>query len=283
MKRTILAIAAASLLVVSCNPDLKYTSKPFVYFDNNMITVAEDAGTVRVPVSVINLSREVQVGYELVTDVPDYTQHFSLANPDNTILTFSPSNTNGYIEVNIVNEPGVRAAYTFTLNLVSKSTGVEFGGFSSCKVNISDNDHPLKDIIGGYTATDKNGSAWTMTLLADPDDDKNVIIDGLTPVLAGGYVEQGHMWAFKASVSADRTLRVSIGSKLPEAYDDVMPELLGISLDGSFVTGGSIEFKRSETGFNCNTGAYLGIIDWKAGRIIDQVDYTEPPITLVKK
>ena len=30
-------------------------------------------------------------------------------------------------------------------------------------------------------------------------------------------------------------------------------------------------------------GAYLGIVDWKAGRIMSQVDYTEPPVKLVKK
>lgn len=286
MKKTIiLAFTALSVALASCNPDVKYTSKPFVYFDNPLVTVPEDAGSVKIAVSVLGVTQDVQVGYELVSDVANPTAHFSLADPDNTILFFSPSKQTDFIEVNIVNEPGVRAFYSFTINLINKSAGVEFGGYSSCKVSISDNDHPLKDVMGEYTAKDKNGNAWPMTFLEDPDNEGNVLIDGLSPALAGGYVEKNRMWTFKGAVSKDlSSVRVSLGGKLPEPYDDLLPELLGIDLQGYLQTSGNIEFRKQEDGsYVSNIGPYLGIVDWNAGRILSQVDYAEPPITLVKK
>lgn len=286
MKKTIIpAFAAILMALASCNPDVNYTEKPFVFFDNPLITVPEDAGAVKIPVSVLGVTQDVQVGYELVSDVVNPDSHFSLTDPDNTILFFSSSKQKDSIEVKIVNEPGVRAVYTFTVKLINKSAGVEFGGYSTCKVNISDNDHPLKSVLGSYTATDGEGNVWPMTFVEDPDSDTNVLVDGLSPLLAGGYVEKGHMWTFKASVSSDfSSVRVSLGGKLPEAYEDLMPELLGIDTDGYIQTSGNIEFKRQEDGsYISNVGPFLGIVDWKAGRIISQVDYAEPPITLVKK
>jgi hypothetical protein len=93
------------------------------------------------------------------------------------------------------------------------------------------------------------------------------------------------MWTFKGAVSKDlSSVRVSLGGKLPEPYDDLLPELLGIDLQGHFQTSGNIEFRKQEDGsYVSNIGPYLGIVDWNAGRILSQVDYAEPPITLVKK
>lgn len=188
----ILAGAALVGTIASC--DLNKTpvfdeSDSFVAIDKTSMTVNETVGTIVIPVTIASVNPvKTSVTYEVVDGSAKAGIDYVLAD-ESAVLSFDGKERTMSIEIRILPHVG---EYTgdrdFTINLLSGGKKLNLGAESSCKVKISDLDHPLADILGEYscTATDNiQGSvSWTMRMSKDPDDTKVVWVDYICPLAA---------------------------------------------------------------------------------------------------
>ncbi len=296
--KKIYLIAAALLLVasVSCSRKVEYTSIPFVYFPSSSMSVYEDAGVIDIPVKAVSdvaftLTFETSDGEK--TDqatgikVPNGKKGVDYDIEDNeaAIIRFNAGESEKSIRVRIVDFPGVLTGNKdFTINMVSSGNEVCKGGFSYCKVTIIDNDHPLKSILGEYAATDSEGSAWTITLAADPDNWNSVFIDGIVPAFAGNYVGQGLRHYVPGTVSDDLSnISVVLGYRLPDKYNGHDIDIWGY--DGTYIYGsGTLAFEKTENGYKLDgTKGFAAIYDEGGYYLAASNALAMAPITLVKK
>lgn len=259
--KKIVCIALMALSLAACSRVVRYTSIPFVYFENPALSVFEDAGVIDIPVSA-QAEGTFTVAFEAVDGtrrdaltgqtVPNGQQgedYFIVDNPA-AVLHFTEGVTTQNIQVSIKDFPGVLTGNKdFTVRLLSAGSQVSVGGFSSCKVTIIDNDHPLKTILGEYAATDNEGNSWTMTLVADPDNVYNVFIDGIVPTFAGSYTGKGLRHYVVATVSQDlNTITVPLGYKLADPYND--NDIVIFGYDGTYIyPSGTCYFTATEDGY----------------------------------
>ena len=142
-----------------------FTELPFVYFPTATISVYEDTSVLCIPVCAI-AETDFAVTFETVDgEKKDLTtgqmvpngksgEDYDVIENDARILRFKAGQKSDTIKVNITDRPGLLTGNKeFSIKLLSASGGeVSLGGFSSCKVTIIDNDHPLKSVLGAYTA-----------------------------------------------------------------------------------------------------------------------------------
>ena len=295
-KLYIITLALLALSIVSCDRHAKYTSIPFVYFPSSSISVYEDAGEIEIPIKAVadvafTVTFETKDGVlsdaETGVSIPNGKKgvDYDIVDNESSIVVFSAADTLKTIKVKIVDFPGVLTGNKdFSINLLSSGNEVSKGGYSYCKVTIIDNDHPLKSIFGEYTATDSEGSSWTMTFAANPDDWYSTFIDGIVPTFAGSYVGKGLRHYVPASVSEDLSIiSVSLGYKLAEQYNghDVM--IWGY--DGSYIyNSGSATFEKTEDGYKLDGTRGFAAIYEEGGYYLAASDaIAMAPITLVKK
>ncbi|MBO7069986.1 MAG: hypothetical protein J6W09_01685 [Bacteroidales bacterium] len=291
-----ISIVLLALSGISCNRLVDYTEVPFVYFPSPSLSVYEDAGVVEIPVKAnadvdFSLTFETEDGVK--TDattglsVPNGQKgvDYDIVDNDAAIIRFAAGETDKTIKVSIVNFAGVLTGNKdFTIKMTGSGNEVSRGGYSSCKVTIIDNDHPLKSIFGEYAATDASGAAWTMTLAADPDNWYTTFIDGIVPTFAGSYVGQGNRHYVPASVSEDlSTITVNLGYKLADPYNDNDITIFGY--DGQYIYGsGSVAFEKTETGYKLDgTKGFAAIYENGGYYLAASNAMVTAPITLVKK
>ena len=207
-------IALGSALVASCNINDYPTfddADAFVAFDKSSVSVAEDGGTVSIPVTLASVAGlSTSVSYEAVDGTAKAGTNFELVDGSAT-LKFSESGRTQYIEVKITDIPGTYTGdLSFTLKF--KSTGdVNEGNSNSCKVTIVDNDHPLSFILGTYSASadsyfsSRGHFDWDITVEKDASDISMVWISNLDPYFAKyGYIAPSYNY-FYGKVSDDKT------------------------------------------------------------------------------
>lgn len=216
----ILGCAFALSAALSCS-DLNETpvfdaAESFVAFDKAAVSVAENGGTVSIPVSVASIDPvAVTVVYEVVDSVSTAVQgkNFNLAEASAT-LVFDGQTRNGNIVVNVVDNPGVFTGdLTFTVSLLSAGN-LKLGANNTCTVTITDLDHPLSDILGTYTVKGEsyfNGPAtWEAEFTKDATDITKVWMRGLAP----GFAYDTDL--IYGTVSEDHnTITIPIGQTLP--------------------------------------------------------------------
>lgn len=204
MKKIIFISIALSLVLglVSCSQKVSYKTTPFVCFGSQVVEVAENVGTIKIPVLAypyekgdITLPRTygayTTVTFEVVGlgDAPAKAgEHFELVSPKNGVITFSNSNE-AEIEIKIVDKTGEFTGNTkLAIVMKSASDGYALGGASNVSVTIKDNDHPLAAILGTYVAkgvTDAWGDVYDITSVVEPVDGDyhKVTISGLLPYI----------------------------------------------------------------------------------------------------
>ena len=289
-------IVLIALSGISCNRLVDYTEVPFVYFPSPSLSVYEDAGVVEIPIKAIadvsfSLTFETEDGVktDATTGLPvpngQKGVDYDIVDNDAAIIRFNAGETDKSIKVSIVNFAGVLTGNKdFTIKMTGSGNEVSRGGYSSCKVTIIDNDHPLKSIFGEYAATDADGAAWTMTFAADPDNWYTTFIDGIVPTFAGSYVGQGNRHYVPASVSEDlSTITVNLGYKLADPYNDHDITIFGY--DGQYIYGsGSVAFEKTEDGYKLDGNkGFAAIYDDGGYYLAASNALVTAPITLVKK
>ena len=187
-------------------------SKAFAAFDVTSLTVNENVGIVRIPVTVASIEpKSVAVAYTVEDGTAKAGVNYSLVD-ESAVLAFDGKARTMYIELNITNLAGEYTGdVSFTVSLV-KPGSMDLGASSKCTVRISDLDHPLADILGTYvvTATDfaQGDVSWEMTLSKDENDVTVVWIDYVCPLAMGNSM------AVYATVSPDhKTISIPCGQQ----------------------------------------------------------------------
>ena len=298
MKRIfIIAAGLLALTCVSCSRKATFTEIPFVCFPTPSISLYEDAGEIEIPITAyadvaFTLTFETEDGekYDSATGrmVPNGQKgvDYDIVDNDQALVRFEAADTLKGIKVKIVDFPGVLTGNKdFTLRITGSGNEVTTAGYSYCKVTIIDNDHPLKDIFGEYTATDGEGTSWTMTFADDPDDWYTTRIDGIVPAFAGSYVGQGLRHYVPASVTEDLSrISVPLGYKLADKYLD--EDILIWGYDGTYIyPSGSLVFEKTEDGYKLEGDKGFVALYESGGSyyLAASNALVYAPITLVKK
>ena len=283
-----------ALAGISCNRLADYTEIPFVYFPSPSMSVYEDTGVVEIPVKAIadvafTLTFETQDGEKKDAStglqVPNGQKgvDYDIVDNDAAIVHFAAGETEKKIKVSITDFTGTLTGNkSFTIRMTGSGNEVAKGGYSYCKVTIIDNDHPLKDIFGEYTATDASGTSWTMTFTDDPDDWYTTFIDGIVPTFAGSYVAKGLRHYVPGTVSNDlRTISVPLGYQLADEYDGANITIWGY--DGQYVyNSGNVTFEKTADGYTLGGTKGFAALDDDMYLASSNALVTAP-ITLVKK
>ena len=295
-KLYLIAVALLALAGTSCNRLVEYTSIPFVYFPNPTISVYEDAGVIEIPVKVqadvdFSLTFETvdgeKVDSETGVKVPNGKRgvDYDIVDNDASLIRFAAGDTQKSIKVKITDFPGVLTGNKdFTVKMVGSGNEVCKGGYSYCKVTIIDNDHPLKSILGEYTATDADGNSWTMTFAADPNNWYVTFIDGIVATFAGDWVGQSIRHYVPATVSEDLSkVTVNFGYKLADQYNGHDINIWGY--DGTYIyASGTAVFEKTEDGYKLDGSKGFAAIYESGGYYLASSNaIAMAPITLVKK
>ena len=187
-------LAGAALVGAISSCDLNKTpvfddADAFVAIDKTSVTVNETVGTITIPVTIASVNPvKTAVTYEVVDGSAKAGTDYVLVD-DSAVLSFDGKERTMSIEIQILPHVGTYTGdLDFTINLLSGGKKLNLGAESSCKVRISDLDHPLADILGEYscTATDKalGSVSWTMRMSKDPEDTKVVWVDYICPFAA---------------------------------------------------------------------------------------------------
>lgn len=188
MKKILFIIPILAILFTACNKNElpKFDdSNAFVKLNLSSASFDEDKGTVTIPVTVVSVSGvNATVKYTVTDGKAKLDENYRLVDPTAT-LTFDATNRVRNIEIELINKPGVYTGdLDFTITL-SEESSIQIGAQNSCKVTISDKDHPLTPILGAYTAVGVsyfNGNTqWAVTLKKDASDVKKVWIQNLVP------------------------------------------------------------------------------------------------------
>ena len=299
MKKTLYIICAAllALSMLSCSRQAQFTPLSFAYFESGSLSVYEDVGEVEIPVCATAESdftltfttidgEKVDATTGLVVPNGQKGVDYSIVDNDAAILRFTPESARQSIKVKITDLPGVITGNRdFSIKLQSAGNEVSLGGFSVCKVTIVDNDHPLKSIFGAYTATDSEGTTWTMTFAEDPTSYTQILLDGIFPAVAGDWVGKSIRHYVEAPVSDDLSkVSIPLGYTFPDAMSN--NDVMVWGYDGTYIYGsGSLVFEKTDTGFKLDGDkGFVGLyVSGGSYYIAASGAMAMAPITLVKK
>ena len=164
-------------------------SESFAAFTITSISVDENKGQVVIPVQVASIDPvNTTVSYKITPGTAVEGTDYKDTN-ESAILTFKNESRQENIVINIIDRQGdYTGDLTFTIDLIA-ATGLKLSMEKTCKVTISDLDHPLAEILGEYNASATSSYdgavTWTMTMIKDPKDNTMVWIDQLTNEMVG--------------------------------------------------------------------------------------------------
>lgn len=253
-------MAAAVFTLASCNineaPEFD-DADAFLAFSSSTASVSETAGSIEIPVmlaSLSGLSASVTVEVDeasTAVEGKDYTI-------EGNTLNFSAGNATQYVKINVADDDEFTGNRTIVLRL--NSTNVNLGAAKKCTVTIEDNEHPLRFILGTYsanlTSAFSSRGSWAgheITIERDADDINKVWIGNLDPYFAQyGFIAPDYNY-FYGIVNEDKT-EISIPCGQETGYTD--SDGIGISLygfedpeaDTAPVENGSIILKIQEDG-----------------------------------
>ena len=175
-----------AMFLASCEPNEIPTFQDkdsFVGFTKPSISVSENAGVVKLPVTFGSpVGKSITATYTVKDGTAKQGTNYSLKNAAATV-TFDAQTMNTFIELNIINLAGkFTGDIKFTVT-ISDVPGANVGGDNVCTVTINDLDHPLTPILGNFNATGTSyfdgATSWAVTLAKDASDVSKVWITGL--------------------------------------------------------------------------------------------------------
>lgn len=182
-------MAAAALTIASCDINKLPTfddADAFVAFQVSSASIAEDGGTLEIPVMLTSLSGiSGSVDFEIVSDSLGAKEgtHFDIVNSSKT-LSFTKDSTTQKIVLNVIDNDTFGGDVKCTIKLTN-SKGVNIGASKSCLVTIEDNEHPLAFILGAYagkgTSQFYDEEEWAAKTEKDASDLTKIWITGLVP------------------------------------------------------------------------------------------------------
>lgn len=187
----ILIGATAIIALASCDRKAEYKLYPFAKIDGSSYTIAENGGTLTIPVTAYNMdAKSGSVTFAVTPNTAKEGENYTFE-PSNGVLNFNGNGTQN-ISINVKNLEGVFSGdLTLTVSLTGTSGDVEFGGLSTrtARVTIKDLDHPLAAILGkwkakalyGYWGDDYSGHV--INIAADEKDVTKVVFTNLDPYL----------------------------------------------------------------------------------------------------
>lgn len=197
--RKILSLLTISLLVFFTACDLNTAPEfddndAFVAFDNAAMSIEEDKGTLKIPVTLASIKGlTASIDFELVDSTAKLGENYNLVN-ETTTLTFDAQNRTQFIEISIVDIPGVFTGDLRFVVKLSEDGTVKPSVENTCTVTIQDLDHPLALILGTYKVAAETyfdgAKEWEMEILKDEDDVsvvwfKNIVGAGTGPGIYG--------------------------------------------------------------------------------------------------
>jgi hypothetical protein len=258
--RKILSIFSISLLVFFTACDLNTAPEfddndAFVAFDNAAMSIEEKGGVIKVPVTLASIKGiSAAVDFEIIDGTAKLGENYNLVN-ETTTLTFDAQNRTQYIEVSIINIPGVFTGdLRFSIKLSEDGT-VKPSVENTCVITIQDLDHPLSAFFGEWTATANShyfgDVEWDVTLAKDEDD---ISVLWVTDIIYGfpkyGFSYPSYDTRFYGIVSEDGSeLSFNIGQTCAYKYQGVHEIFLyGLTGDAKVIKEGKIVAKVSEDG-----------------------------------
>lgn len=212
-------LAAGILLFASCdiNEEPTFNDKDaFVAFTNSTMSIAENKGTLEIPVLLTSLSGiTTTVDFEIVagnnTTAVEGT-HYTVTNSSHT-LSFTKEEPIQYIKLSIIDNDGYGGDQKIEFALKDPN-GVSLGASKGCVVTIEDDEHPLSFILGSFSCVGESnfggGLDWTLTIEKDADDIYKVWIGNLVP---GGSSVKVY-----GTVNEEKTeLRIPVGQEIAKS------------------------------------------------------------------
>ncbi len=169
------AVLLAAVTLASCNLNktpVFTEDMSFAAFDKLSISVAESGEQVLIPITIASIDPvKVAVAYSVVEGGTAVEGTNFKLKDDSGVLSFDGKVRTAYIPVEIIDQPGkFTGDIKFSIEIVSAGS-LQVGANSVCTVTITDNDHPLANILGTYTFSDPvRGTSWTGEIRKDPED-----------------------------------------------------------------------------------------------------------------
>lgn len=283
-----LSVAALSVAAASCsnlNTEPSFDDRnAFVEFDKGSKVVKEDDGEISIPVTLCSLKGiEDAVSFEVKDGKAKAGTDFELVD-GTAVLNFDSSNRTRNIKIKVIEHKG---EYTgdldFTIALKSAGTA-GIGMVKKCKVTIQDNDHPLANILGAYSAsaTAYSGSpvTWNCNLTKDADDPTLVYWDAAIP-----FCEGYKGFEFIGTVNEEKNQITFVAGQKCRQYDETPDDFF--ALYGWYEEDGGIYLSEDDIVFTLEDGEWV----YKSGilllPVITENLYSNTliygPVTLTKK
>ena len=174
MKRlTYIILASACVAALfSCSRKYEFQTNAYAIMETSSVTVKEDVGVVRIPVSAYNSEGLSGSVYFKVVDGTAVEGTDFTVEPASGVLSFSGNSTD-FIDISVINHPGVlTGVLKFSVELTSASGDISnLGGVTSATVEIQDNDVVVDwDYVAGeWNATDDGSTSYTVEIKKEND------------------------------------------------------------------------------------------------------------------
>lgn len=258
----------AAALATSCREISEYQTTAFANLYRTTVSVDENVGTVTLPVKLSSIKgdKNTAVTFKVNEGTAKEGVNFTVE-PAGKVLNFNGTDSLA-ITIKVIDQPGVfTGSLAFSIELESATNDYQIGGTNATSFTIKDNDHPLANIFGSYTAScydvKAGGAKYTVTLSAVEGDVSAVWVDYIVPML---YVYSSYGKGYvKGIVSEDKnTITFENGQALNgmggSAFnlDSGVFALYSCSYPGGYnVTDDDVVFKRTDDAgvvFKCQTG-----------------------------
>ena len=251
------ALVAGAMAFTSCN--LNNTPKfndadAFIAFTKTTMSVTENGESIDVPLlltSLAGLEGTAVVEIDTAKSTAKEGVHFSLEAAN---VSFTKEAPNQAVKLNIIDNEVFGGDVKVVLNITS-TTGVNLGAVNTCTVTISDDEHPLKPILGNYSAysyTGRGEYTYTVNLAMDPSDVQLVWINDIEPYFGSyGYIAANGYTSGIISALDKFAETVTLPASASELYIPSIAEMQMVHknidvINAALKTAGGITFERDQ-------------------------------------
>lgn len=264
-------LAAAALSLTSCDinnmPEFS-DSDAFIAFRSSSVSVGEADGSVEIPVMLTSLggmSGTVPISIVDSLTTAKEGSDFAIETKE---LSFSPDANLQSVKLTVYDNDVFTGTKTLVLALGSST--IKLGAAKTCTVSIQDDEHPLRFILGTYSASadsyfsNRGHYDWDITVDRDESDINKVWIGNLDPFfLANGFLAPTENY-FYGFVSDDKT-EIRVPNEQKVGYEDyVLAGFTGPDPDESDLlgTGDNIIIQIEDGGNTLVIPNAWGITGW---------------------